>query len=46
MEIASSGMATYGNEFSEIIGLVTAGTEIMSGRSTERFHEQGLLKAA
>lgn len=33
MEIASSGMATYGNEFSEIIGLVTAGTEIMTGRS-------------
>lgn len=35
MEIASSGMATYGNEFSEIIGLVTAGTEIMTGRSSQ-----------
>lgn len=33
MEIASSGLATYGNEFSEILGLVTAGTEIMQGRS-------------
>lgn len=35
MEIAASGMATYGNEFSEIIGLVTAGTEIMQGRSAQ-----------
>lgn len=33
MEIASAGMATYGNEFEQIIGLVTAGTEIMTGRS-------------
>ena len=33
MEVASSGLATYGNEFSEILGLVTAGTEIMTGRS-------------
>ena len=35
MEIASAGMATYGNEFEEIIGLVTAGTEIMTGRSSQ-----------
>ncbi len=35
MEVASSGMATYGNKFSEIIGLVTAGTEIMQGRSLQ-----------
>lgn len=35
MEIASSGMATYGNEFEQIIGLVTAGTEIMTGRSSQ-----------
>ena len=33
MEIASSGMATYGNSFEQIIGLVTSGTEIMTGRS-------------
>ena len=33
MEVASSGLATYGNEFYEILGLVTAGTEIMTGRS-------------
>lgn len=35
MEIASSGMATYGNEFEQILGLVTAGTEIMTGRSAQ-----------
>lgn len=35
MEIASSGLATYGNEFSEILGLVTAGTEILQGRSSQ-----------
>lgn len=35
MEVASSGLATYGNEFSEILGLVTAGTEIMQGRSAQ-----------
>lgn len=33
MEIASAGMATYGNSFEEVLGLVTAGTEIMTGRS-------------
>ena len=35
MEVASSGLATYGNEFSEILGLVTSGTEIMQGRSLQ-----------
>lgn len=35
MEIASSGMATYGNTFQQIIGLVTSGTEIMTGRSSQ-----------
>ena len=35
MEVASAGMATYGNEFEQIIGLVTAGTEIMTGRSSQ-----------
>lgn len=33
MEVASSGLATYGNDFQSILGLVTAGTEIMQGRS-------------
>ena len=33
MEVASSGLATYGNSFQQTIGLVTAGTEIMQGRS-------------
>lgn len=35
MEVASSGMATYGNSFQQVIGLVTAGTEIMQGRSLQ-----------
>lgn len=35
MEIASSGMATYGNSFQQILGLVTSGTEIMVGRSSQ-----------
>lgn len=35
MEIASAGMATYGNSFEQTIGLVTAGTEIMQGRSSQ-----------
>lgn len=35
MEIASSGMATYGNSFQSVIGLVTAGTEIMQGRASQ-----------
>lgn len=35
MEIASAGMATYGNSFNEVIGLVTAGTEIMTGRGSQ-----------
>ena len=34
MEIAASGMATYGNSFEQVIGLVTSGTEIMQGRSS------------
>lgn len=33
MEIASAGMATYGNSFEEVLGLVTSATEIMTGRS-------------
>lgn len=35
MEIASSGMATYGNSFQQVIGLVTSGTEIMQGRASQ-----------
>ena len=35
MEIAASGMATYGNTFQQIIGLVTSGSEIMTGRSLQ-----------
>ena len=35
MEVAASGMATYGNSFEQVIGLVTAGTEIMQGRSSQ-----------
>lgn len=35
MEVASSGLATYGNSFQQVIGLVTAGTEIMQGRSAQ-----------
>mgnify|MGYP003309738021 CR=1 FL=1 len=35
MEIASAGMATYGNSFEEIIGLVTSGSEILQGRSSQ-----------
>ena len=35
MEVASAGMATYGNSFEQTIGLVTAGTEIMVGRSSQ-----------
>ena len=33
MEIASAGLATYGNSFEEILGLVTSGSEIFVGRS-------------
>lgn len=32
MEIASAGMATYGNSFEETIGLVASGVEILTGR--------------
>lgn len=35
MEIASAGMATYGNSFEEVLGLVTSATEIMTGRSSQ-----------
>lgn len=35
MEVAAAGMATYGNSFEETIGLITAGTEIMQGRSSQ-----------
>lgn len=35
LEISAAGMATYGNTFEETIGLVTAGTEIMVGRSAQ-----------
>jgi TP901 family phage tail tape measure protein len=35
IEIASSGMATYGNSFQQVIGLVTSGTEIMQGRASQ-----------
>ena len=35
LEISSAGMATYNNTFEETIGLVTAGTEIMVGRSSQ-----------
>lgn len=32
---AGSALSTYGNSFDETIGLVTAGTEIMHGKSTQ-----------
>ena len=35
MEVASAAMATYGNEFEEVLGLVVAGTEIMQGRPAQ-----------
>lgn len=35
MEIAAAGMSTYGNSFEQTIGLITAGTEIMQGRSSQ-----------
>lgn len=35
MEVASSGLATYGNSFQQTIGLVVGGTEIMQGRSLQ-----------
>ena len=35
LELSAAGMATYGNTFEETIGLVTAGTEIMVGRSAQ-----------
>lgn len=35
MEVASAGLATYNNSFEEILGLVTAGSEVMVGRSAQ-----------
>jgi TP901 family phage tail tape measure protein len=35
MEIAGAGLATYNNTFQETLGLVTAGTEIFVGRSSQ-----------
>ncbi|MBQ3502233.1 MAG: phage tail tape measure protein [Clostridia bacterium] len=35
LELSAAGMAVYGNSFEEVIGLVTAGTEIMQGRSSQ-----------
>lgn len=35
MEIAGAGLATYNNTFQETLGLVTAGSEIFVGRSSQ-----------
>ena len=35
MEVASAAMATYGNDFESVLGLVTAGTEVMQGRPAQ-----------
>lgn len=35
MEIAGAGLSTYGNDINDMISLVTAGTEIMVGRSSQ-----------
>lgn len=35
MEISAAGMATYNNSFEQTIGLITSGTEIMVGRSSQ-----------
>ena len=35
MEVASAAMATYGNEFEEVLGLAAAGTEILQGRPAQ-----------
>ena len=35
MEIASAGLSTYGNSFEESLGMITAGTEIYVGRSSQ-----------
>lgn len=35
MEVAGAGLATYGNDFNEVIALVTAGTTILQGRSLQ-----------
>lgn len=35
MEIAGAGLSTYNNSFQEVVGLVTAGSEIFVGRSSQ-----------
>lgn len=35
MEVAGAGLVTYGNDINDMISLVTAGTEIMVGRSQQ-----------
>ena len=35
MEVASAAMATYGNSFEQVLGLVASGTEIMQGRPAQ-----------
>lgn len=35
MEVASAAMATYGNSFEQVLGLVTSGTEILQGRPAQ-----------
>ena len=35
MELASAGLATYGNSFEEILGIVTSGSEILQGHSSQ-----------
>ena len=35
MEVASAAMATYGNEFEQVLGLATAGVEVMQGRPAQ-----------
>lgn len=35
MEIAAAGLSTYGNTFEESLGMIAAGTEIFTGRSSQ-----------
>ena len=35
MEVASAAMATYGNSFEQVLGLVASGTEILQGRPAQ-----------
>ena len=32
---AGSALSTYGNSFEQVVGLVTSGTEIMTGKSAQ-----------